>query len=377
MSRRPVGSIRWRSPGVARVELQAGHDPITGKPRRMSETVHGTDADAERALARMLIEIGRMPAGGKMTVEQFVRDVYVPALPGRVRRKTREGYESKLDNHVLPRLGHIQLADLEPYVLDRWRDELLTKMSGRAALNVYRVFSTALNRAVKWRLIQSNPLLAVDAPRAEMRDLETLEATEAVNYLGIFRGHQIEPIVILAIATGMRPCELCALTWSDLDLKAGEVKVRRGLHQKRSETWFEPVKSKRSHRIVTLDDGAVAALKPLRGLGPLVPGDGCEGHMKPTEVTRLYRRQIRQAKARFLPLRDLRHSHATLLIEAGVDVVAVSRRLGHSTVAITDAYYLRPRRSADQAAASALGNLLAGSGGKSASASNGGTSKDV
>lgn len=366
MSRRRIGSIQECRPGVYRVELTHGHDPITGDRRRLSEYVHGTDIDAERVLARMLLEIGHMPSGKAITVSEYLNDVYMPALPARVRRKTRQGYESKLNTHVIPRLGHIKLTQLEPYTLDRWRDDLLTKMSGRSALNVYRVLSIALNKAVRWRLISSNPLDAVDPPRAAVRPVETLTADETVKYLKAFSGHALEALVAVQIATGIRPCETTGLKWSDINLQECTLQVRRGLHEHKSETWFEPPKSDRSHREISLPQWAVDVLKPLRALGPLAVGDGIEQHMRPTEVARRYRKHVAAKKLRYLPMRDLRHTHATLMLEAGVDVVVVSRRLGHSTISITDQYYLRPKQSADRAAADAFGQLLAITGDKSA-----------
>lgn len=377
MSRRRIGSIRERRPGVYRVEVSHGRDPVTGERLRMSQDVHGTDIDAERALAQMLLDIGKMPSAKGMTVAQFIDDIYIPALPARVRRKTRTGYESKLKTHVVPKLGHIKLAKLEPYTLDRWRDELATNMSGRSALNVYRVLSTALNRAVRWRLLSANPLLAVDPPKASVRPLETLTADEVVEYLEAFVGHAIEALVAVQIATGLRPCEVTGLKWSDIDLANSVLTIRRGLHEHKSETWFEPPKSDRSNREVSLPPWAVETLKRLRGFGPLAQGDGIEKHMRPTEVARLYRRQVKAKKLRYLPMRDIRHTHATLLLEAGVDVVVVSRRLGHSTVAITDLYYLRPKRSADVAAAEAFGKLLALPGDNSAVATDGDKSTTV
>lgn len=375
MSRRPVGSIRWRSPGVARVELQAGFDPITGKPRRMSETVHGSEADAERALARMLLDIGKMPSGGNMTLGEYLEDLYIPRMKKQVRRSTATGYEAKLRKHVIPKIGQVNLSDLSTWTLEGWRDDLLDEMSGQSALHVFRVLSRALTKAVEWHRIEVNPMKSMQAPRARLRDFDTLGADEAVKYLKAFTGHILEPVVCLAVATGLRPCELYALTWADLDLKAGEVTVRRGLHERKSESWFEPPKSERSHRTVSLPGWAVDTLKPLRGIGPLVPGDGAEGHARPTEIARVYRKHAQAKKLRYVPIRDLRHTHATLMLEAGVDVVVVSRRLGHSNVAITDKHYLRPRRSVDQAAADALGQLLALDGAKSAQALDGGKSE--
>lgn len=375
MSRRPVGSIRKRRDGVYRVELTSGYNRLTGKRRRMSEDVHGSELDAERVLAKMLLDIGRLPSGGNLTVRQYVEDLFKPWLTSRVRKVTRLGYESKLELHVLPTLGDVLLRDLEPYVLDRWRDKLLEDMNGTSALNVYRAFSVALNRAVKWRVIPSNPLSAVDPPKKKLRELDTLTADEALGYVRAFDGHILEPLVVLAIATGLRPCELYALTWQDVDLKAGEVNVHRGLHERKGEVWFEPPKSERSRRIVSLPEWSIALLASRRGLGPITPHAGC--HMPPTMVSRLYRAHTAASKLRHVPIRDLRHTHATLMLEAGVDLVIVSRRLGHSTVAITDLHYLRPKRTADQAAAQAFDAMLASRGGKGPQATKGDTTMVV
>lgn len=343
----------------------------------MSETVHGSEADAERALARMLLDIGKMASGGNMTLGQYLEDLYIPRMKKQVRRSTAVGYESKLRQHVIPKIGQVTLSDLNAWTLEGWRDDLLDKMSGQSALHVFRVLSRALTKAVAWHRLEVNPMKSVEAPRARLRDFDTLGADEAVKYLKAFTGHILEPVVGIAVATGLRPCELYALAWLDIDLKAGEVTVKRGLHERKSESWFEPPKSERSHRTVSLPGWAVELLKPLRGIGPLVPGDGAEGHARPTEISRMYRKHAQAKKLRYVPLRDLRHTHATLMLEAGVDVVVVSRRLGHSNVTITDKHYLRPKRSSDQAAADKFGQLLAFCGENSALALDGEKSEHV
>lgn len=100
---------------------------------------------------------------------------------------------------------------------------------------------------------------------------------------------------------------------------------------------------------------ALEALKPLRGLGPLVSEDG--GPMKPCRITKLYGVRIEEAELRKVSLKNIRHSHACLLIEAGVDLYTVSRRLGHATTAVTELHYVGPSEKADEAAADALGDL--------------------
>ena len=370
MSRRALGSIRWLSDGVARVEIQNGYDRVTGKPRRLSKTVHGTEADAERALARLLLEIGKLPAGKSLTFGDYFRDLYKPRLEKSVRKSTRRGYVAKIERHVLPRFENVKLEELEPYVLEDWLSELEAKMSGQSALHVYRALNTSLNRAVKWKLLASNPLRAIDAPRADERDLDVLSAKEALAYLEAFRGHELEALIVLSIATGFRPCELYGLEWRDVDLTAKEVRCERGRHQLDGEIYLEDPKSKRSRRVVSLSDWSIEALRPLRGFGLVSP-------LSPAQISYRYRKHVREKELRYLPLRDLRHSHATLLLEAGVEIALVSRRLGHSTIAITDKHYLRPKRSADRKTADAFGELLALESGKSSKAGRSGKFIDV
>lgn len=356
MSRRRVGSIRLVRDGVYRVELTHGVDPWSGKRAYSSENVQGTERDAEIILARMVVGIGERPEAKNVTVGEFIERIYLPNTEGTVRRETLHGYKIKLDNHVLPRYRHTRLNALDVFDLKAWKAGLLEQMCERSALNVYRAFFTALERAVDWGFSTANPLRGVDAPIPPERDVATLSASEFMSYVDAFTGHELAPAVVLAVSTGFRPCEVAAACWEDIDFHEGEVRCHRGLHESKSETWFEPTKTARSNRSVPLSDWAVELLRPLRGIGPLVPSDG--GHMKPTELQRKYRRHLKACGLRYVPMRDLRHTYGTLMIEAGVPLPIVSRMMGHSTTAITDRFYVRPHKSAQRDAVNALDALL-------------------
>lgn len=354
MSRRRVGSIRRVREGVYRVELTHGVDPWSGKRAYSSENVYGTERDAEIILARMVVAIGERPEAKNVTVGEFVEKVYLPNLT--VRRETKNGYRVKLDNHVLPRYRHTRLNALDVFDLKAWKAGLLEQMSERSALNVYRVFFTALERSVDWGFSAANPLRGVDAPIPPERPVATLSGSEFMSYVDAFRGHELAPAVVLAVSTGFRPCEVAAACWEDIDFHQREVTCHRGLHEAKSETWFEPTKTARSNRTVPLSDWAINLLRPLRGIGPLVPVNG--GHMKPSELQRKYRRQLKASGLRYVPMRDLRHTYGTLMIEAGVPLAVVSRMMGHSTTAITDKFYVRPHKEAQRAAVDALDAFL-------------------
>jgi integrase len=349
------------SPGLWRIRVSIGYNSVSGKRRRPSVTVRGDESKAAIAFAKLLLEAGRLPEE-EVTVRQFFEDMYLPHVEGRLRKLTVQAYRCKFEIHILPELGEIPLSGLSPYILDRWLDGV--KGSDRTRLHAYRVLNAALNVAVRWRLLDHNPLRAVEVPKVRNeRKPEVLTLEEAAQYLGAFEGHVLEPIVVLALAAGLRRSELAGLRWSDLRFwketgedgvasEYGEVSVARGLHDHKGEVLEELPKSVTSARVVALPAWAVAALRPLRGLGPLVTEDGEQ--MRPWRISWLYERRVREAELRRVQFKNLRHSHACLLLDAGVDLYTVSRRLGHSTVAVTESHYVRPSERADRAAAEAL-----------------------
>jgi len=184
---------------------------------------------------------------------------------------------------------------------------------------------------------------------------EVLTAKEANQYLDAFQGHVLEPIVVLALGAGLRRSELAGLQWGDFDFEKGTVTISRGHHDRAGGVIVEPPKSTTSNRVVALPAWAVDVLEPMRGLGPVVVEDGKA--MRPRRISDLYLERIQEKDLRKISLKNLRHTHATLMIEAGVDLFTVSRRLGHSTVAVTQMHYVKPSQEADRQAADVFGGL--------------------
>jgi integrase len=354
VTRSDLGSITDLSDGRWRIRVSGGYDPVTGHRRRLDRTIRGSARDAAKARAAMLIEVGDIPSAKGLTLAAFFAEMYLPNLErrraqGKVRRRTIDGYRSKWNLHIEPHIGAVTLDRLDPYRLDRWLGQLTASgVKRHTAHHAYRVLHAALAQAIRWRVLASNPLSGVEDPGVPAHDPTALSAGDANLLLDGFSGHALEPIVALALGAGLRRSELAALTWADIDMKAGTVTVSRGMHQVGQEVFFEQPKTTRSARVVSLPDWTLCVLRPLRGVGPIVVEGGAA--MKPNRMSALFASRVR-AGLPAVTLRDLRHTHATLALAAGVDVVVVSRRLGHSTVATSDRFYLRPGRAADDDAA--------------------------
>ncbi len=347
--RRSHGSISEVRPGVWTVRVSAGVSRATGERRRIQRTVRGSRRTAEAALTALLVEAGEMPEGA-YTLRDFLEQVYIPwARENRWRAKTAESAEGKLRLHVIGPLGDIQLSDLTPYRLERW----ISGISEKSRPGCYQVLSAALKRAARWGMIAASPLDRVDRPRVERAVVKNvLSADELGELLDLFRGHWIEPVVILAASCGLRRSEILALDWRDVDFTAATVTVERGCHRVRGREIFEDPKSATSRRVVAVPSWALARLRETRGLGPIASTPS-GGRAAPDSVTRAYIRAVRASGIRYVPLKNLRHSHACGLLAAGVDIYTVSRRLGHSSVSVTELHYVDTTAMADRAAADA------------------------
>jgi len=360
--RREVGSIVEVAPGVYRVQVSVGYAISNGRRRRPSRTIRGTERDAEIALARLMLNAGKLPEQD-ITVRQYLEDMWLPHVERRRRPRTVRGYRSLIEHHIVPELGDLGLTELTPYGLEKWLDGLTRvgsdppePLAEQTRLHAYRAFFAALRTAHHWRLIEDNPLRAVEPPApARHHKKDVLTGEEAQAYLQAFAGHPLEPIVALALGCGLRRSELAGLLWSDIDFDAGTVTIARCLHDWSGELTEDKPKSETSRRTIAVPAWALEILKPLRGLGPLVTEDGAP--MRPRHIYTQYRERVESAGLRYVQLKNLRHTHACLMLDAGVDLYAVSRRLGHSTTGVTELHYVDPSAKVDRAAADAPGDL--------------------
>lgn len=180
--------------------------------------------------------------------------------------------------------------------------------------------------------------------------MRTWTGHELGAFLDGVREHRLGPLFTILATTGLRRGEGLGLRWSDVDLGEGRLAVRQTLLAVNNHIEFGEPKTHRSRRTVDLDPSTVAVLKARRkaqleeraeaGLGrpradALIFTDERGDPLHPNLVSRTFRRLVREAGLPTIRLHDLRHSHATLALQAGVHVKIVSERLGHSSVTIT------------------------------------------
>ncbi len=290
-----------------------------------------------------------IPQPGKRTLKDLL-EAYLATSD--LRPRTVKDYEDVARLYLGPILG-VRLADLEPvHVL-----LVLEPLRGRprSALKTFRILHRLLNYAVRLGYLTENPCDRVDPPKYAPTRRRLWNVEELGLFLAASRDHRLHPLFLLLATTGLRIGEALALRWSDLDLEAGMVHVRRNLQRIRGRWIEQPPKTRAGGRTVVLPPQAVGVLRHHRVRS--IEAALREGRSWSEEAWAfcgldggpLYEQTVISAMKAIarragLPLEAahphaLRHAHASILLSQGVGLANVSRRLGHASAAVTAAVY--------------------------------------
>lgn len=337
--------------------LYEGLDPVTGKERRRWQPAGTTREEAEELAVRLAAELnGRNDNVRSLTFGAYLTGQWLPGKKITLAESTWDGYRRKIDRHILPRVGHLRIRRLRAHHLETLYDRMLHPTDGRrplapkTVLEIHLIIRGALKDAANRGLVVRNVALVAHAPK--LRSIPKVEqkawtAQQLQAFLEAAAGHRLFPAFWVLAATGMRRSELLGLRWDDMDLKRARVSVNRGLVAVAYEIHESRGKTPNSRRAIDLDPTTVKVLKAWRdwqkteqeAAGVESEGwvftntDGKPVH--PHSISQTFERIAVKAGVPRIRLHDVRHTHGTLLIKAGVPVKVVSERLGHANPAFT------------------------------------------
>jgi integrase len=371
------GNITRRGKASWRLKFEAGdRDPVTGGRRTRYVTVRGTKKEAQSELVRILaqLENGTAVDPSKITVADYFRGWLENDTD--LSPKTLERYRQLAEQQVIPHLGSTLLQKLRPSQIHDWHSTLLKAggknqrpLSARTVGHAHRILHRGFERALRLEIVARNPVHVIRPPKVNPNEVEILSGEQIADVLARLEGHPLQPIVTMALGTGLRRGELCGLAWGALDLEAAVTRVERSLEQTAAGLRFKPPKTRHGRRSLSLPAPVVEVLRVHRarqlerrlllGLGRPGPNDlvfalSDGSPWPPDKLSRDWANVVRLRCLPRVPFHALRHSHASALIAAGVDVVTVSRRLGHGSPAITLGVYAHRFGSTDTAAAQAF-----------------------
>jgi integrase len=362
------GSVYQRKDGRWHAQLRL--------PNGKRKDIYGdTQKEVVQALSRLRKEVDaglHATLDAEQTLRQFGQD-WIAGRKHKLRSKTLLGYESMVKNH-LDSIGDITLSKLTAHTLQKHYTAKLQTFSATTVQHLHAFLHVMLDHAVRLELIPKNPTDYVESPGLHTKEIHPLTEQQVKQLLVALQGDRYEALYFLAVATGMREAELLGLCWQDVQLRSLSVRVVHTLHRLRGGFVLEEPKSRMSRRLLPLPPAAAEILvkwSEIQQVDKELMG-GAWGERWGLVFTTPAGQPIHysQALSHFrlllqkagLPLstrlHDLRHTFATLLLERGVHIKAVSELLGHSSVNITLAIYGHVTAKMQDTALAELNNLL-------------------
>lgn len=347
---------------------------VNGKLKRKTKCVYGL-REAQNIEKQLTVSVRESVTTKSMTLQQLY-DEYISFKEHEVRRSTLEKCKSVLNNHVMnTELPNMRIDRLTKQVLQEWKNNLAKKdIMVSTKNNAIRDFNAMLNYAVKLDYIPKNPLSEL----GKFKDAYFQTADEKIHF---YTPEQFKQYIVvakdsrdtivdygcyifflLAFYTGMRKGELNALKWSDI--VGNTIYVRRSINQKVKGYEETPPKNKASYRSLQIPQKVIKELRKYRATISEIM-QYCEnlrvcGREKPIPDTVLENHNKQYAKAaglHHIRIHDFRHSHASLLCNENINIMEVSRRLGHSDVKMTWNTYSHLYPKSEEQAVSVLENV--------------------
>lgn len=354
------GSIYQRSNGRWRAQVLLDGERLNFSAQTRRECVEWLKKTITR------IDEGLTYENTLLTLREFMHD-WLTSSKASWRRTTWHQYRYVTRKFIDPALGHIKLSELRPRGIQELYDRSLEDGVGiQSVSKLHTVLHSALSYAVKTGILGQNPANPTIPPVPPTKEMDILDEFQVNQLLITAKGHRLEALLHLAVTTGMRQMELLGLKWGDLDWDRQSIVVQRQLARRSYDgRQFVAPKTKAGRRMIALGSLTIEALKDNydRQLAErCAAGDGWTEHglifptsvgtpVSPRNLLRDFRKLLRRAGLPRIRFHDLRHTSASLMLNHGVPLIVVSRRLGHARPSITlDIYgHLIPSMGAEAA----------------------------
>jgi integrase len=373
-----MASIQRRGKDSWLLVVEAGYNN-KGERIKRTKTVKGIGKrDAEKELAKFQTEVeaGEYIAPNKMTFASFVEQWQDNFAKERYSPLTLKTYQHHLNNHIIPVIGHLHLDQIKTMNLVAMMNELKKPearkdgrggtLSGRTREYIYDVMQSVFNKAQGWNLIKENPLKGVDRPevvKVEQRFYEESEAREVIAAL-YMEQRKWRLYCLGAMIGGFRRGELLALEWTDIDFEKQIIRIDESISLTENGKAIIGDPKKGSKGEVDMPTWFMEELKEHYHewkVNRIKVGDKWQGedrhyvfhgglgkphyHTYPTVWWKTF---IKRHGLKYIRLHDLRHTSATLLIEEGVSLKAIQKRLRHSQFSTTADLYAHVTKKLSQ-----------------------------
>jgi integrase len=346
-----------------------------GKRRQVRRRGFKTKKAAKAALDDLTEDVrhGLHVDRNRLTVGQYLTDQWLPTRG--LSPSTIEAYAIAVNKWIVPHLGAVRLQLLDPAMVTQFLGVMLAEgRSPKYVRNVHGVLRKALADARRLGLVRTNAAADVELPTVRRGEMRAWDGEQLGRFLRRVESDRLGPLWRFVIATGVRRGEALGVRWSDIDLDAATVSLRRSRVVAGGRVVEGPTKTKAGERSIALDSVTVSVLrswKSAQAAERLVMGAGWGNDvglvftqpdgtpLYPQTVTAAFKRIAIELGIPTIGVHGLRHSSATMMLASGISPKVVSQRLGHANVSITLDTYSHVLPAHDQAAADFIGRSLA------------------
>ncbi|MBW8012293.1 MAG: site-specific integrase [Chloroflexi bacterium] len=363
------GSLFKRPDGTWRAQ-------VTIEGRRLSVSAK-TRKECQGWLKETLkqVETGLTYQGANTNLGEFLSEWHI-SMQSSLRPTTWYQYGQIIRDHIIPMLGKIKLKDFRPEQIQALYNKKVRDGIGLRTIQItHSVLHRALNHGVKLGLLSRNPSDATNPPKPQQNELLILDENQAQQFIlnAEAWNDRYATLYHLAITTGFRQSEILGLQWKDIDWERRTLQVQRQLKWKKGGGfYFAQPKTKSGKRIIVLGKTAIEKLRQHRDRQfekRQIAGDKWQEMdlifpstvgtpINQSNMNKSFKKLLKQSGLPIIRFHDLRHTAASLMLNFGIPLIIVSRRLGHSRPSITLDIYGHLIPSKQEEAAELMDSLL-------------------
>ena len=364
-----------------RIFIELGYD-ILGNRKRKTVTFFGTKSEAIKKEAELKTEfyhIGESKRISDLTFKELSEIFIEKYCKPNISLVTTNGYQKSL-KRILPIIGNKKLKDITPFVLDNMYQKLKTGKDGKelgyhSNYNLYKVVNVMFNQAIRWEIMDKNPNMKASKPKREHKEKNFYNVSQVKKLLDVLENESIKYrlLIVLALDSGARRSEICALRWSDINLDTRMMSITKSLKVVDRVVDEKTTKTESSIRTIKLSESTINLIKEYKKWQEaykLINKQRWKVHddriftaidgsyMFPGTCDHILRKIVKKYNLDPICFHELRHTCASLLINSGVDPKTVSKRLGHSDTSITMEIYTHAFEESKNACADRFDEMM-------------------
>ncbi len=314
--------------------IQYRYTDWQGKRRKSTKRGFKTKREAEEWLRNFLMSKN---ADFNMKFSEFL-EIYYNDMSTRLREYTMRSKRYIIDLKIIPYFGDKRVNDIKPADIRKWQNELIKQNYSPTYLkSINNQLNAIFNYAVKYYDLQSNPCAkAGSIGKSKAEEMSFWTRQEFMNFINSIMDKRQSYVAFMVLYwTGMRIGELLALTINDINFEEKTISITKSYQRIDKKDVITPPKTPKSKRIISIPDFLLEDIKDyIDSLYDLCDKDRLFPFTKYFMEYEM-KRGIKNSGVKKIRIHDLRHSHASLLVEMGFSPLEIAKRLGHEKVETT------------------------------------------